>query len=93
MDKPSSEESRKTNNYDNQKSDSKQDSKKTDINDNEMKKSKKDTFMDKGRWRDLVAYWLLGLCNNFGFIVMLTGIYVIFTGVLKRKLQYFLVYE
>lgn len=28
---------------------------------------------DPGRWRDLVAYWLLGLCNNFGYVVMLSA--------------------
>lgn len=28
---------------------------------------------DRGRWRDLVAFWILGLCNNFGFVVMLTA--------------------
>lgn len=32
---------------------------------------KKDT--DKGLWRDLVAFWILGLCNNFGYVVMLTA--------------------
>ncbi|XP_045481831.1 battenin isoform X1 [Harmonia axyridis] len=24
-------------------------------------------------WRGLVAYWILGLCNNFGYVVMLTA--------------------
>lgn len=24
-------------------------------------------------WRDLVAYWIFGLCNNFGYVVMLTA--------------------
>ncbi|XP_053657804.1 battenin [Anopheles marshallii] len=28
---------------------------------------------DKGLWRDLVAYWILGLCNNYGYVVMLTA--------------------
>lgn len=28
-------------------------------------------FKDAGRWRDLTAYWLLGLCNNYGYVVML----------------------
>ncbi|XP_063695706.1 battenin-like isoform X2 [Culicoides brevitarsis] len=27
----------------------------------------------KGLWRDLSAYWILGLCNNFGYVVMLTA--------------------
>lgn len=28
---------------------------------------------DKGLWRDLTAYWIFGLCNNFGYVVMLTA--------------------
>uniref|UniRef100_W8C4Z6 Battenin n=2 Tax=Ceratitis capitata TaxID=7213 RepID=W8C4Z6_CERCA len=28
---------------------------------------------DKGLWRDLTAYWILGLCNNYGYVVMLTA--------------------
>lgn len=28
---------------------------------------------EKGLWRDLVAFWMLGLCNNFGYVVMLTA--------------------
>lgn len=28
---------------------------------------------DKGLWRDLTAYWFFGLCNNFGYVVMLTA--------------------
>lgn len=24
-------------------------------------------------WRNLVAYWILGLCNNYGYVVMLTA--------------------
>lgn len=28
---------------------------------------------DTGRWRDLTAYWLLGLCNNYGYVVMLSA--------------------
>ena len=30
---------------------------------------------DKGLWRDLTAYWFFGLCNNFGYVVMLTAAY------------------
>lgn len=29
---------------------------------NGIKNKQKDT----GRWRDLTAYWILGLCTNFG---------------------------
>lgn len=28
---------------------------------------------DRGLWRDLTAYWLLGLCNNYGYVVMLSA--------------------
>ncbi|XP_063695821.1 battenin-like [Culicoides brevitarsis] len=27
----------------------------------------------KGLWRNLTAFWILGLCNNFGYVVMLTA--------------------
>lgn len=33
----------------------------------------KEKVKDKGLWRDLVAYWIFGLCNNFGYVVMLTA--------------------
>lgn len=26
---------------------------------------------DDKLWRDLTAYWVLGLCNNYGYVVML----------------------
>lgn len=28
---------------------------------------------DKGLWRDLVAFWLLGMTNNYGYVVMLSA--------------------
>lgn len=28
---------------------------------------------DKQLWRDLTAYWFLGLCNNYGYVVMLSA--------------------
>lgn len=28
---------------------------------------------DTSRWRDLTAYWILGLCNNYGYVVMLSA--------------------
>lgn len=28
---------------------------------------------DGQKWRDLVAYWILGLCNNYGYVVMLSA--------------------
>lgn len=32
---------------------------------------------DSGLWRDLVSYWIFGLCNNFGYVVMLTAAHAI----------------
>ena len=29
----------------------------------------------KEAWRNLVAFWFLGLCNNFGYVVMLSAAY------------------
>uniref|UniRef100_A0A6P4EV21 Battenin n=1 Tax=Drosophila rhopaloa TaxID=1041015 RepID=A0A6P4EV21_DRORH len=28
---------------------------------------------DRGVWRDLTSYWILGLCNNYGYVVMLSA--------------------
>lgn len=28
---------------------------------------------DRSLWRDLTAYWILGLCNNYGYVVMLSA--------------------
>lgn len=28
---------------------------------------------DRGLWRDLVAYWIFGLCNNYGYVIILTA--------------------
>ncbi|KAH8261221.1 hypothetical protein KR044_005640 [Drosophila immigrans] len=28
---------------------------------------------DRALWRDLTAYWILGLCNNYGYVVMLSA--------------------
>lgn len=33
----------------------------------------KTKYRDSGRWRDLTAYWILGLCNNYGYVVMLSA--------------------
>lgn len=32
---------------------------------------------DPGLWRDLASYWIFGLCNNFGYVVMLTAAHAI----------------
>lgn len=28
---------------------------------------------DRHLWRDLVAFWILGMCNNYGYVVMLSA--------------------
>jgi hypothetical protein len=35
--------------------------------------AQKEISTRKKPWRALVAYWLLGLCNNYGYVVMLTA--------------------
>lgn len=35
--------------------------------------AKAQKIKDTGRWRDLTAYWIIGLCNNYGYVVMLSA--------------------
>jgi hypothetical protein len=30
---------------------------------------------DRGLWRDLLSYWMFGLCNNYGYVIILTSAY------------------
>lgn len=30
-------------------------------------------FKDSGRWRDLISYWIFGMCNNYGYVIMLSA--------------------
>lgn len=32
-----------------------------------------DAIVRRERWRNLVAFWILGLCNNYGYVVMLSA--------------------
>jgi len=32
-----------------------------------------EAIVKKARWRNLVAFWILGLCNNYGYVVMLSA--------------------
>lgn len=46
------------------------------ISENVEKKTTKvdnSKIKDSQRWRDLTAYWILGLCNNYGYVVMLSA--------------------
>ncbi|KAJ8887675.1 hypothetical protein PR048_013893 [Dryococelus australis] len=38
------------------------------------------------QWRDLLAYWLLGLCNNYGYVVMLSAAHDILSNDNNKKL-------
>lgn len=29
--------------------------------------------LQRSSWRNLVAFWILGLCNNYGYVVMLSA--------------------
>lgn len=48
---------------------------KLDYNQNDKKPTlnEKEKRKDPHLWRDLVAYWMLGLCNNYGYVVMLSA--------------------
>ncbi|KAI4491237.1 hypothetical protein M0802_010333 [Mischocyttarus mexicanus] len=32
-----------------------------------------ETTTQRTRWRNLVAFWILGMCNNYGYVVMLSA--------------------
>ncbi|KAL6259003.1 hypothetical protein P5V15_008925 [Pogonomyrmex californicus] len=32
-----------------------------------------EAILKKTRWRNLLAFWILGLCNNYGYVVMLSA--------------------
>lgn len=34
---------------------------------------RKEIFTKRKPWRALISYWILGLCNNYGYVVMLTA--------------------
>ncbi|XP_020711356.2 battenin [Athalia rosae] len=36
-------------------------------------KNLEDRVTKRTRWRNLVAFWMLGLCNNYGYVVMLSA--------------------
>lgn len=33
------------------------------------------TIRDDQKWRNILSFWILGLCNNYGFVVMLSAAY------------------
>lgn len=34
-----------------------------------------ESFPDVHKWRNILSFWILGLCNNYGFVVMLSAAY------------------
>lgn len=53
-----------------------------------------ETTAKKTQWRNLVAFWILGLCNNYGYVVMLSAAHDILdikfsdkVGIVLRDLQ------
>lgn len=38
-----------------------------------MDESEENRPGDRGKLKDLVAFWIFGLCNNYGYVVMLTA--------------------
>lgn len=36
-----------------------------EVNDNQVR--------NRNKWKDLMAFWIFGLCNNYGYVVMLTA--------------------
>lgn len=32
-------------------------------------------IQDDHHWRNILSFWILGLCNNYGFVVMLSAAY------------------
>lgn len=31
--------------------------------------------VDRSKWRNIIGFWMLGMCNNYGYVVMLTAAY------------------
>lgn len=48
-----------------------------------------DRLKKTARWRDLLAFWLLGLCNNYGYVVMLSAAHDILTRDFSVSIFYF----
>lgn len=40
---------------------------------NEPERNEAAPSASKGKTRDLIAFWIFGLCNNYGYVVMLTA--------------------
>lgn len=34
-----------------------------------------ESFPDIYKWRNILSFWILGLCNNYGYVVMLSAAY------------------
>jgi battenin len=52
-----------------------------------MDESEENRRGDRNKWRDLVAFWIFGLCNNYGYVVMLTAAEDIINSKIVRMLK------
>ena len=34
-----------------------------------------ESLPDVHKWRNILSFWVLGMCNNYGFVVMLSAAY------------------
>lgn len=60
-------------------------------NDNDISRFEPDIqqIQDDHNWRNILSFWILGLCNNYGFVVMLSAAYDIiqrFDSISVRKM-------
>jgi len=46
-----------------------------------------EAILRKTRWRNLVAFWILGLCNNYGYVVMLSAAHDILQSKFNEKVN------
>lgn len=46
-----------------------------------------EAIVKKTRWRNLIAFWILGLCNNYGYVVMLSAAHDILASKFGHKVS------
>lgn len=39
----------------------------------EINDEEREELINRRKWKDLIAFWIFGLCNNYGYVVMLTA--------------------
>lgn len=38
-----------------------------------LETARNDRRSHRSKWRNIVGFWMLGMCNNYGYVVMLTA--------------------